>query len=63
MSTSVRLIGRTGRASRFPTPDAFASYAVAAPIEVSSGENSRRRLARTSDRQLNSALHLVAGRG
>jgi transposase len=56
----VRLIGRTGRASRFPNPDAFASYAGAAPIEVSSGENRRHRLSRSGDRQLNSALHLVA---
>jgi transposase len=45
----VRLIGRTGRASRFPSPGAFASYAGAAPIEVSRGENSRHRLSRSGD--------------
>lgn len=33
---AVRLIGRCGRASRFPNADAFASYAGAAPIEASS---------------------------
>jgi transposase len=31
----VRLIGRTGRAARFPSSDAFASYAAFAPIDVS----------------------------
>jgi transposase len=45
----VRLIGRTGQASTFPSPGAFASYAAAAPIEVSSGENSRHRLSRSGD--------------
>ena len=56
----VRLIGRTGRASRFPNTDAFANYAGVAPIEVASGERTRHRLSRSGDRQLNSALHLVA---
>jgi transposase len=56
----VRLIGRTGRASRFPGTDAFASYTGVAPIEVASGEHTRHRLSRSGDRQLNSALHLIA---
>jgi transposase len=55
-----RLIGRTGRAGRFRSADAFAAYAGAAPIEVASGDHSRHRLSRSGDRQLNSALHLVA---
>lgn len=58
--TAVRLIGRTGRASRFPTADAFATYAGVAPIEVASGERTRHRLSRSGDRQLNSAIHLIA---
>jgi transposase len=58
--TAVRLIGRTGPASRFPTADAFATYAGAAPIEVASGERTRHRLSRSGDRQLNSAIHLIA---
>jgi len=58
--TAVRLIGRTGPASRFPTPHAFATYAGVAPIEVASGERTRHRLSRAGDRQLNSAIHLVA---
>ena len=58
--TAVRLIGRTGPASRFPTADAFATYAGVAPIEVASGERTRHRLSRSGDRQLNSAIHLIA---
>jgi transposase len=56
----VRLIGRTGRASRFPSADAYASYAGVAPVEIASGDHTRHRLSRSGDRQLNSALHLVA---
>lgn len=58
--TAVRLIGRTGPVSRFATPDAFATYAGVAPIEVASGERTRHRLSRSGDRQLNSAIHLIA---
>ncbi len=57
---AARLIGRCGRASRFPTAEAFASYAGTAPVEASSGERIRHRLSRSGDRKLNSALHLVA---
>jgi Transposase IS116/IS110/IS902 family. len=57
---AVRLIGRTGHASRFPSAAAFASYAGVAPVEVSSGDRARHRLSRSGDRQLNCALHLVA---
>jgi len=58
--TAVRLIGRTGPASRFASADAFATYAGVAPIEVASGERTRHRLSRSGDRQLNSAIHLIA---
>jgi len=57
---AARLIGCCRRASRFPTADAFASYAGTAPVEASSGERIRHRLSRSGDRKLNSALHLVA---
>jgi len=57
---AVRLLGRTGRPSRFPSAAAFASYSGVAPIEVASGDRARHRLSRSGDRQLNSALHLVA---
>ena len=55
-----RLLGRTGRASRFPTPANFASSTGAAPVEVASGEHARHRLSRAGDRQLNHALHIIA---
>lgn len=55
-----RLLGRTRRASRFPSASAFANYAGVAPIEVASGDRSRHRLPRGGDRQLNLALHFVA---
>jgi transposase len=55
-----RLLGRTGRASRFPTPAHFASSTGAAPVEAASGEYARHRLSRAGDRQLNHALHLIA---
>lgn len=58
--TAARLIGRTGRASRFPTADAFATYAGVAPIEIASGDRTRHRLSRAGDRRLNSAIHLIA---
>jgi transposase len=58
--TAARLIGRTGRPSRFPSPAAYANYTGTAPIEVASAERTRHRLSRTGDRQLNSALHTIA---
>ena len=57
---AARLIGRCGRAPRFPSADAFASYAGTAPVEASSGERIRHRLSRSGDRKLNSTIHLVA---
>src|SRR5829696_7289843 len=58
--TAGRLIGRTGRAARFPTAAAFANYAGAAPVEVASADKARHRLSRSGDRQLNAALHTAA---
>ena len=56
---ATRLLGRTGRASRFPSSSAFASYAGVAP-EVASVDRARHRLPRGGDRQLNLALHIAA---
>jgi transposase len=57
---AARLLGRTGRADRFASSSAFASYAGVAPVEVASGQQARHRLPRGGDRQLNYALHIVA---
>ncbi|MDV6278666.1 transposase [Rhodococcus erythropolis] len=53
-------IGRTGRASRFPTAAAYANYNGSAPVQIASADTDRHRLSRYGDRQLNSALYTVA---
>ena len=58
--TAARLIGRTGRPSRFPTAAAYAAYSGVAPLEVASADKIRHRLSRSGDRQLNSAFHSIA---
>ena len=57
---AARLLGRTRRASRFPTASAFANYAGVAPVEVTSADRTRHRLPRGGDRHINLALHIVA---
>jgi len=57
---ATRLLGRTARASRFPTAAAFAAYTGVAPIEIASGDKARHRLSRQGDRKLNNALHTIA---
>ena len=57
---AARLLGRTGRASRFPTAGAFAVHVGVAPIEIASADKARHRLSRHGDRKLNNALHTIA---
>jgi transposase len=57
---AARILGRTGRASRFATPAAYAAYNGTAPIEVASAEYQCHRLNRYGDRRLNSAIHTIA---
>lgn len=57
---AARILGRTGHVSRFATPAAYASYNGTAPVEVASGDYQCHRLNRYGDRQLNSAVHIVA---
>uniref|UniRef100_UPI0005944CA9 IS110 family transposase n=1 Tax=Nocardia brevicatena TaxID=37327 RepID=UPI0005944CA9 len=57
---AARLIGRTGRASRFRSSGAFAVHVGAAPIEIASADKARHRLSRQGDRKLNNALHTIA---
>jgi transposase len=57
---AAKIIGRVGSVARFPTKAHFASYTGSAPIEASGGEVLRHRLWRVGDRQLNSALHIIA---
>jgi transposase len=58
--TAALLIGRTAGAERFPTDASFARLTGTAPIPCSSGQRDRHRLDRGGDRQLNSALHIIA---
>ena len=57
---AAKILGHTGDIARFDTADRFASYSGTAPVEVSSGELTRHRLARSGNRSLNNALHLAA---
>jgi transposase len=59
--TAAKLIGHTGSIARFPTRAHYASYTGAAPIEASSAKVERHRLStQGGNRQLNSALHVMA---
>jgi transposase len=58
--TAALLIGRTAGAERFQTDASFARQTGTAPIPCSSGQRDRHRLDRGGDRQLNSALHIIA---
>jgi transposase len=57
---AAKLLGHTGDITRFPDRDHFASYSGTAPVEASSGDVRRHRLNRGGNRQLNTALHLIA---
>jgi transposase IS116/IS110/IS902 family protein len=54
------ILGEVGDVRRFPSRHHFATYAGAAPIEVSAGEVERHRPSRAGNRRLNHALHIIA---
>jgi len=55
-----KLLGHIGDVTRFPTADHFASYTGTSSLETASGERRRHRLNTTGNRQLNTALHIIA---
>jgi len=57
---AAKILARTAGVHRFRSAAAFASYCGVAPLEASSGDVKRHRLSRAGDRQLNSALHIMA---
>ncbi|MEV5706380.1 transposase [Actinoallomurus sp. NPDC052274] len=57
---AAKVLARTAGVTRFRSAAAFASYCGAAPLAASSGDVKRHRLSRAGDRQLNSALHIMA---
>jgi len=59
-SGAARLLGDVGDIARFPTKAHFASWNGTAPIDASSGDNSRQRLSRLGNRRINRVLHIAA---
>jgi transposase len=59
-SGTARLLGDIGDVSRFPTKAHFASWNGTAPLDASSGEQTRHRLSRAGNRRINRALHIMA---
>lgn len=57
---AAKIIGHTGDIARFPDNHHFASFNGTAPIDASSGDQTRHRLSRRGDRQLNAAIHVIA---
>lgn len=57
---AARILAEVGDVERFATKHRFASYNGTAPIDVSSGEQTRHRLSRSGNRRLNHALHMAA---
>lgn len=57
---AAKLLTRAGPISRFRSADAFAFYAVVAPIDVSSGGIVRHRLSRAGYRYLNYTPQVIA---
>ena len=58
--TAAKLVGETAGAARFRSPAAFARHNGTAPVPVWSGNETRHRLSRGGNRQLNAALHRIA---
>jgi transposase len=54
------ILGHSGDIRRFPTTGHYARHNGSAPIEASSGPNSRHRLNTRGNRQLNHALYIAA---
>lgn len=59
-SGAARLLVEVGDITRFPTKGHFASWTGTAPVDASSGDNTRQRLSRGGNRQINKALHMMA---
>ncbi len=57
---AAKIVAHSGDVTRFPSRHHYASYCGTAPIEASSGDLRRHRLSRAGNRQLNSAVHIVA---
>lgn len=59
-SSAARLLIEVGDIARFPDRNHFASWNGTAPLDASSGDQTRHRLSRAGNRQINRALHVMA---
>jgi transposase len=55
---AAKILGHTGDITRFATADHYAGYTGTAPVEVSSGEQTRHRLSRAGNRSLHMAARV-----
>lgn len=58
--TAAKILGETAGITRFKSRDAYARHNGTAPVPVWSSNKARHRLSRTGNRQLNTALHIIA---
>jgi transposase len=58
--TAAKIVAETAGADRFRSKDAYARHNGTAPLPVWSGNQTRHRLSRTGNRQLNCAIHRIA---
>ena len=59
-SGAARLLVEVGDITRFPDRGHFASWTGTAPVDASSGDNTRQRLSRGGNRNINQVLHIMA---
>ena len=59
-SGAARLLADAGDIHRFASRDRFASWNGTAPLDASSGSQSRHRLSRAGNRRINRVLHIMA---
>ena len=57
---AARILADVGDVTRFADRNRFASWTGTAPIDASSGENSRHRLSRAGNRRMNHMIHIAA---
>jgi transposase len=58
--TAAKIVGETADVRRFKSKDAYARHNGTAPLPVWSANQTRHRLSRTGNRQLNCAIHRIA---
>jgi transposase len=58
--TAAKIVAQTADVRRFRSKDAYARHNGTAPLPVWSGNQTRHRLSRTGNRQLNCAIHRIA---